>query len=76
MRNADECCGGAGIYGMTHPELGGHIGRDKVEAVRAADAAFGGTGDTRPPSPYELGVDFIVPRLCVREAQTLYEKIA
>ncbi len=29
----DECCGGAGIYGMTHPELGGRIGSDKVSAV-------------------------------------------
>jgi glycolate oxidase iron-sulfur subunit len=39
--NADECCGGAGIYGMTHPELGGRIGEDKVRAVRevGADAA-------------------------------------
>lgn len=38
IANADECCGGAGIYGITHPELGGHIGRDKVAAVRAAGA--------------------------------------
>ncbi len=29
----EECCGGAGIYGMTHPELGGSIGSDKVAAV-------------------------------------------
>lgn len=35
---ADECCGGAGIYGMTHPELGGEIGRDKVDAVRRTEA--------------------------------------
>ena len=41
VENAEECCGGAGIYGITHPELGGEIGRDKVAAVRreAADAA-------------------------------------
>jgi glycolate oxidase iron-sulfur subunit len=41
VANADECCGGAGIYGITHPDLGGRIGRDKVAAVRAvgADAA-------------------------------------
>jgi len=41
VENADECCGGAGIYGITHPDLGGHIGRDKVAAVRrtGADAA-------------------------------------
>jgi glycolate oxidase iron-sulfur subunit len=38
VTKADECCGGAGIYGLTHPELGGRIGRDKVEAVRAAAA--------------------------------------
>lgn len=36
--HADECCGGAGIYGLTHPELGGRIGGDKVAAVRAAGA--------------------------------------
>ena len=35
---ADECCGGAGIYGVTHPDLGGRIGGDKVEAVRRAGA--------------------------------------
>lgn len=38
VENADECCGGAGIYGITHPELGGEIGRDKVAAVRRAQA--------------------------------------
>jgi Fe-S oxidoreductase len=38
VARADECCGGAGIYGITHPDLGGHIGRDKVAAVRAVGA--------------------------------------
>ena len=38
VHKADECCGGAGIYGITHPELGGEIGRDKVAAVRACTA--------------------------------------
>ncbi|MHB1191584.1 MAG: heterodisulfide reductase-related iron-sulfur binding cluster [Longimicrobiales bacterium] len=33
---ASECCGGAGIYGITHPELGGRIGGDKIAAVRRA----------------------------------------
>jgi glycolate oxidase iron-sulfur subunit len=32
----EDCCGGAGIYGILHPELGGRILRDKVAAVRAA----------------------------------------
>jgi glycolate oxidase iron-sulfur subunit len=38
IEGADECCGGAGIYGMTHPDLGGRIGGDKVASVRAAKA--------------------------------------
>jgi glycolate oxidase iron-sulfur subunit len=38
LTKAEECCGGAGIYGLTHPELGGWIGGDKVEAVVATGA--------------------------------------
>lgn len=38
VEGADECCGGAGIYGITHPDLGGWIGGDKVAAVRRAKA--------------------------------------
>jgi glycolate oxidase iron-sulfur subunit len=41
----DECCGGAGVYGITHPELGGAIGRDKVSAVRATGADVVATGN-------------------------------
>jgi glycolate oxidase iron-sulfur subunit len=33
LRNAEECCGGAGTYGITHPELGGRILTDKVDAL-------------------------------------------
>ena len=33
VEGAEECCGGAGIYGITHPGLGGRIGSDKVDAV-------------------------------------------
>jgi glycolate oxidase iron-sulfur subunit len=43
VANAEECCGGAGIYGITHPDLGGRIGRDKVAAVRAAGADMAAT---------------------------------
>ena len=38
IAKADECCGGAGIYGMTHPDLGLRIGSDKVAAVREVGA--------------------------------------
>ena len=34
----EDCCGGAGIYGLEHPDLGGRIVRDKLAACRAAGA--------------------------------------
>jgi len=35
---ADECCGGAGTYGMTHQDLGGRILDDKIRNVRSVGA--------------------------------------
>ncbi len=45
LRGADECCGGAGIYAITHPELGGRIGDDKLAAVEATGAEVVATGN-------------------------------
>ena len=39
VQRAAECCGGAGIYSLTHPELGDHVGGDKVDAIRASGAS-------------------------------------
>ena len=44
-----------------------------VTAVRAADLAFGGSGQTRIPSPYQQRKSFKVPLLSVREGQLLFE---
>jgi glycolate oxidase iron-sulfur subunit len=41
----DECCGGAGVYGITHPELGGAIGRDKVQSILETGAEIVATGN-------------------------------
>lgn len=38
LRGCEECCGGAGIYALTHRELGERIGGDKVRAVRETGA--------------------------------------
>ena len=38
LAGATECCGGAGIYGLTHPRLGGWIGGDKVRSVMESGA--------------------------------------
>lgn len=45
LRDAESCCGGAGIYGLTHPELGGWIGGDKAEAIRESGASLVATGN-------------------------------
>jgi glycolate oxidase iron-sulfur subunit len=45
LANHDECCGGAGVYGITHPDLGGWIGDDKVRAVLETGAAVVATGN-------------------------------
>ena len=44
-----------------------------VQLVRETEVAFGGTGAPRAPSPYERGLDFVVPRLSVREANEVFE---
>lgn len=43
--NGEECCGGAGIYGLTHPDLGGRIGHDKVASVLSTEAHLLVTGN-------------------------------
>ncbi len=44
-----------------------------VALVRELEQVFGGSGKTRAPSPYERQLDFIVPLLCVREHDQLFE---
>ena len=45
LPNAAECCGGAGLYGITQRELGSRIGRDKVESVLSTGADTVVTGN-------------------------------
>lgn len=44
-RDADRCCGGAGIYGLTQPELGGRIGEDKAAAILETGCDVVATGN-------------------------------
>jgi glycolate oxidase iron-sulfur subunit len=64
---ADECCGGAGSYGLTHPELGGRIGRDKVAAVTATGADAVVTGN--PGCIMQIGAGL---RMARRPARALH----
>lgn len=45
IEDAEECCGGAGIYGITHPELGGAVGRRKVDRILASGCQVVATGN-------------------------------
>ncbi len=54
------------------PEAKAKVG-EIVALVREAEKAFGGSGKTRVPSPYEQQLDFTVPLLCVLENGMLFE---
>ncbi len=58
IEDASECCGGAGIYGITHPELGGRIGADKVAAVRRAKCDVAATPN--PGCMMQIGAGLIL----------------
>lgn len=47
--------------------------QEVVALVCELEKAFGGSGKTRTPSPYEQQFDFLVPLLCVRENNMLFE---
>ena len=58
LQDAEECCGGAGTYGITHPELGGDIGADKVSAVLATGAEIVATGN--PGCMMQIGAGLLL----------------
>lgn len=58
LRGSSECCGGAGIYGITHPELGGQIGQDKVSAVMETGASVVATGN--PGCMMQIGAGLLM----------------
>jgi len=46
---------------------------EAADTVRQLEQGFGGTGETRIPSPYERGEEFVAPKLCVLEGGSLFE---
>lgn len=58
LQDEEECCGGAGIYGITHPELGADIGADKVSAVLATGADIVATGN--PGCMMQIGAGLLL----------------
>ncbi|MFV2007091.1 MAG: (Fe-S)-binding protein, partial [Longimicrobiales bacterium] len=45
LKGSAECCGGAGIYGITHRESANAIGSDKVDAIVESKAEAVATGN-------------------------------
>lgn len=58
LRGYEECCGGAGIYGLLHQELGGRILRDKIDAVADSGAAIVTTPN--PGCMMQIGAGLII----------------
>jgi glycolate oxidase iron-sulfur subunit len=58
LRDEEECCGGAGMYGITHAELGADIGADKVAAVLATGADIVATGN--PGCMMQIGAGLLL----------------
>ncbi len=63
LAGASECCGGAGIYGLTQPELGGMIGGDKVRNIVESGAAAVVTGN--PGCMMQIGAGLRLARSAV-----------
>ena len=45
IRNGDRCCGAAGIYNVTEPEMSDRLMREKAEAVASTGAAVVASGN-------------------------------
>ena len=58
LQDEEECCGGAGIYGITHAGLGANIGADKVAAVLATGAEIVATGN--PGCMMQIGAGLLL----------------
>jgi len=45
LANADRCCGAAGVYSLTHPEMSSKILEEKLDAIEDANADYLVTGN-------------------------------
>lgn len=61
---SSECCGGAGIYGLTQPELGSRIGADKVAQLLEAEPDAVVTGN--PGCMMQIGAGLLLEGSKVR----------
>lgn len=58
LDDSEECCGGAGIYGIQHPDLGGRIVNDKLDAIARTGAEVVVTGN--PGCIMQIGAGLVL----------------
>lgn len=58
LAHADECCGGAGIYGLLHPDLGGRILADKIADIQSTEGDVLLTGN--PGCAMQMGAGLLM----------------
>ncbi len=56
LPDADHCCGSAGIYNLTHPEMAGELLKHKIEAIRESGAEIVATGNPGCQLQIEAGL--------------------
>jgi glycolate oxidase iron-sulfur subunit len=56
MRESAVCCGSAGIYSLTQPEMSARLARRKVEAIRQTGAEIVATANPGCASQVEAGL--------------------
>lgn len=58
LPGAEDCCGGAGIYGLQHPALGARILEDKLNAIR--DTGAEAVLTPNPGCMMQIGAGFVM----------------
>ncbi|MDO8616513.1 MAG: heterodisulfide reductase-related iron-sulfur binding cluster [Dehalococcoidia bacterium] len=55
MPHADRCCGSAGVYSLTQPQMSRHLLDEKMRAIAATGAAVIATANPGCMSQLEAG---------------------
>jgi glycolate dehydrogenase iron-sulfur subunit len=63
LQGSENCCGGAGIYNLQHPELSSEILSDKIESIKTSGADTVATGN--PGCIMQIGAGVLIEGLDV-----------
>jgi glycolate oxidase iron-sulfur subunit len=69
LRGYENCCGGAGIYNLLHPDLSSAILSDKLANIAATGATLVATSN--PGCLMQIGAGLILNEIPVRAVQPI-----